>query len=37
MGVTEVSEKNGCVGSVGFGEENNVVCENECHAVLENT
>ena len=35
MGVTEESEENGCQGSVGFGEEDNVVCENECHVVLE--
>ena len=27
MGVTEVSDKNGCEGSVGFGEEDSVVCE----------
>ena len=37
MGVTEESDENGCEGSVGFGEEENVVCENECHVVLEDT
>ena len=37
MGVTEESEENGCQCSVGFGEEGNVVCENECHVVLEDT
>ena len=37
MGVTEESEENGYQGSVGFGEEDNVVCENECHVVLEDT
>ena len=37
MGVAEDSDKNGCEGSVGFGEEENVVCENECHVVLEDT
>ena len=37
MGVTEESEENGCQGSVGFGEEDNVVCENECHVVLKDT
>ena len=30
MGVAEVSDKNGCEGSVGFG-------ENECHVLLEDT
>ena len=35
MGVAEESDENGCEGSVGFGEEENVVCENECHVVLE--
>ena len=35
MGVAEDSDKNGCEGSVGFGEEENVVCENECHVVLD--
>ena len=34
MGVTEESDENSCEGSVGFGEEGNVVCENECHAVF---
>ena len=37
MGVTEESDENGCEGFVGFGEEDNVVCENECHVVLEDT
>ena len=29
--------KEGCEGSVEFVEEENVVCENECHVVLEDT
>ena len=37
MGVTEESGENGCQGSAGFGEEDNVVCENECHVVLKDT
>ena len=37
MGVVEESDKNGCEGSVGFGEEENVLCQNECHVVLEDT
>ena len=37
MGVTEESDENGSEGCVGFGEENNLVCENECHVVLEDT
>ena len=37
MGVAEDSDKNGCEGSVGVGVEENVVCENECHVVLEDT
>ena len=37
MGVTEESDETGCEGSVGFGEEENIVCENECHVVLEDT
>ena len=37
MGVNEESDKNGYANSVGFGEKNNVVCENECHVVLEDT
>ena len=37
MSVAKVSVKNGCEGSVEFGEEENVVCENECHVVLEDT
>ena len=37
MGVAEDSDKNVCEGSVGFGEKENVVCENECHVVLEDT
>ena len=35
MGVTEEPDENGCQGSVGFGEEDNVVCQDECHVVLE--
>ena len=35
MGVTEESDENYCEGSVEFDEEDNVVCENECHVVLE--
>ena len=35
--VAEDSDKNGCEGSVGFGQEENVVCENECHVVLDDT
>ena len=37
MGVAKQSVKNGCEDSVEFGEEENVVCENECHDVLEDT
>ena len=37
MGVTEESGKNGCEGSVGFVEEDHVVCESKCHVVLEDT
>ena len=37
MSVAKVSVKNGCEGSLEFGEEENVVCENECHVVLEDT
>ena len=29
--------ENDCEGYVEFGEEENVVCENECHVVLEDT
>ena len=32
-GATEESDKNGCEGSVEFGEEGNVVCENEYYVV----
>ena len=35
VGVAKESDKNGCKGSVQFGEEENVVCESECHVVLE--
>ena len=35
MGVAKESDKNGCKDSVQFGEEENVVCESECHVVLE--
>ena len=31
MGVTEEFDENGCEGYFGFSEEDNVVCENECH------
>ena len=31
MGVSEESDENGCEGSVGFSEEDNVVCENKIH------
>ena len=37
MRVAEDSDKNGCEGYVGFGQEENVVCENECHVVLDDT
>ena len=37
IGVAKESVKNGCEGSLEFGEEENVVCENECHVVLEDT
>ena len=37
MNVTEESDKNGCEGSAGFSEEDNAVCENEFHFVLEDT
>ena len=37
MGVAEDSDKSGCESSVGVGVEENVVCENECHVVLEDT
>ena len=37
IGATKESDEIGCEGSVGFGEEDNVVCENECHVVLEDT
>ena len=37
MGVAKESVENGCEGCVEFGEEENVVCENECHVVLEDT
>ena len=37
MGVAEESDENGSEGSVGFAKEENVVCENECHALLEDT
>ena len=35
MGVAEDSDEYGCEGPVGFWEEDSVVCENECHVVLE--
>ena len=35
FGVTEYSDEYGCKGPVRFGEEDNVVCENQCHVVLE--
>ena len=37
MGVPKESVENGCEGFVEFCEEENVVCENECHVVLEDT
>ena len=37
MGVTKESDKISCEGSVGFGVEDNAVCEIECHVVLEDT
>ena len=37
MGVAEDSDKSGFESSVGVGVEENVVCENECHVVLEDT
>ena len=37
MGVSEKSDENGCEGSVEFGEEDNVECENEFHIVLKDT
>ena len=37
MGVAKESVENDCEGCVEFGEEENVVCENECHVVLEDT
>ena len=37
MSVAKQSDENGCGGSVEFGEEENVVSENECHVVLEDT
>ena len=37
MGVTKNSDENGYEGSVQFGEEENVMCENVCRVVLEDT
>ena len=37
MGATQESDKNNCDSLVGFCEEENAVCENECHVVLEDT
>ena len=37
MKTAEKSGENDCEGPVGFGEEQNVVCKNECHVVLEHT
>ena len=37
MGATQESDKNNCDSLVGFCEEENVMCENECHVVLEDT
>ena len=31
-----MSDENGCENSVGSGKEDHVMCENECHVVLEN-
>ena len=33
--VSEAFEKNCCKGSVGFAKDDNVVCENQFHVVLE--
>ena len=35
--VCQVTDKNGCKSSIEFGEENNGVCKNECHLVLEDS
>ena len=37
MGVVKESVENGCEGSVELGEEENGVCKNECHVMLEDT
>ena len=37
MGMAKGFVENDCEGYVEFGEEENVVCENECHVVLEDT
>ena len=37
MGVAEESDENGCEGSIGFDEEENVLYKNDCHVVLEDT
>ena len=37
MGMAKEFVENDCEGYVEFAEEENVVCENECHAVLEDT
>ena len=37
VGMTKESDKISCEGSVGFGVEDNAVCEIECHVVLEDT
>ena len=37
MVVAKESLENGCEGSVEFGKEENVACQNECHVVLEDT
>ena len=37
MGMAKEFVENDCEGYVEFGEEENVVCENECHVVLEDT
>ena len=37
MDMAEDSDENGCEGSVAFGEEDNIACENQCHLVLQDT
>ena len=35
MSLTEESDENSCEGSVGFGEEEYGLSENDCHVVLD--